>query len=643
MRLLPVLLIGVLLHGPALAAESATPSTQPTSTQPSGNADAAVMPPRFDPSRHMRVNEVQPGMKGYGLTVLSGTEITRFDVEVISVLKNVYGPNQSVVMIRCHDEFMEHVGPIQGCSGSPIYLYDSAGKARLIGAYAYGYDLARDPIVGVQPIEYMLTLDEAPKEANAVTHAPPRWSLLESDIFMSLLQPPAKRGLSGQSIGESDRNSVGLGGKTGGGAELRRLMTPLAVRGMNQAQLDRISPQLRGHGFQPMLAMGGGQRDDANVKIEPGSVMGALLLSGDMDMAAIGTCTDVVDGRAYGFGHPFMGEGSTSVPMGAGAIDLVMPVLTSSFKLGSVSKVSGAIDMDGTFGVAGQIGAKAKTFPIEVKVIDQSIRSEKTFRYECAVHPLMSPMLAGAALQASLTSQKELPQDHTVDYAAELKFQGDRTLKLSGIASSVSGDNVPQGAIWPAMLLAQNPLERVHLEGVKVEATIRPGVDAVELQSAKASASAYKPGETVTVYLRLKPYRGDVFEKQIQVKLPAELEDGDYSLAIADATMNLQYELQSNPNQFTMRNINELFASLEKVAGQSRPDQLFARLTGTRQNVAIGRTALEKLPASKRALLEAAGRPDTAAAVESTVKQFEIGRPVSGSADLVIRVARKLP
>ena len=41
-------------------------------------------------------------------------------------------------------------------SGSPIYLTDDQGRSRMIGAFAYGWPLMKDPVAGVQPIEYML-------------------------------------------------------------------------------------------------------------------------------------------------------------------------------------------------------------------------------------------------------------------------------------------------------------------------------------------------------------------------------------------------------------------------------------------------------------------------------------------------------
>src|SRR5688500_14521469 len=114
----------------------------------------------FDPARHMRVSEVKPGMKGYGLSVFKGTKIERFDVEVISVLRN-FNPRHDVIMVRCGGAGLEHSGSIAGMSGSPVYLTDEHGRERMVGAFAYGWAMLKDPLGGVQPIEYMLDLPDA--------------------------------------------------------------------------------------------------------------------------------------------------------------------------------------------------------------------------------------------------------------------------------------------------------------------------------------------------------------------------------------------------------------------------------------------------------------------------------------------------
>src|SRR6476646_10560420 len=63
----------------------------------------------FDPARHMRVSEVHDGMKGYGLSVFKGTHIEKFNVEVVSVLKN-FNPKYDVILVRCSGANLEHTG-----------------------------------------------------------------------------------------------------------------------------------------------------------------------------------------------------------------------------------------------------------------------------------------------------------------------------------------------------------------------------------------------------------------------------------------------------------------------------------------------------------------------------------------------------
>ena len=129
--------------------------------------------PLFDPQRHMRVAEVRPGMKGYGLSVFMGTKIERFEVEVISILRN-FNPKYDVVLIKCHGANLELTGAVAGMSGSPVFLKDDAGRERMIGAFAYGWPMTKEPLAGVQPIEYMLTLPSSTKPPAESVHSAAR-------------------------------------------------------------------------------------------------------------------------------------------------------------------------------------------------------------------------------------------------------------------------------------------------------------------------------------------------------------------------------------------------------------------------------------------------------------------------------------
>src|SRR5882724_1286877 len=98
----------------------------------------------------MPLSEIHPGMKGYGLTVFSGTKPERFDVEVIDVLRN-FQPKQDLILVKTKHPRLEVTKVVAGMSGSPIYLND-----KMIGAYAYGWSFGSEPVAGVTPIRNML-------------------------------------------------------------------------------------------------------------------------------------------------------------------------------------------------------------------------------------------------------------------------------------------------------------------------------------------------------------------------------------------------------------------------------------------------------------------------------------------------------
>src|SRR5256886_11644202 len=102
--------------------------------------------------KFMSADEVRPGMKGIGRTVFQGTTIDEFDVELLGVLKN-FAPKQDMILARLSGGPLSRTGVIAGMSGSPVYV---GGK--LLGAVAFSFPFATEPIAGIQPIQQMLSL-----------------------------------------------------------------------------------------------------------------------------------------------------------------------------------------------------------------------------------------------------------------------------------------------------------------------------------------------------------------------------------------------------------------------------------------------------------------------------------------------------
>ena len=111
-------------------------------------ADATAGEP--DPATYWDVKDIRPGMKGKGQTVMVGMKLEEFEAEVLGVMRDV-NPGRDMVLCRLKGCNLEHAGIIQGMSGSPIYI-----DGKLLGAVAYAWEFAKDPIAGVTPFSQMV-------------------------------------------------------------------------------------------------------------------------------------------------------------------------------------------------------------------------------------------------------------------------------------------------------------------------------------------------------------------------------------------------------------------------------------------------------------------------------------------------------
>ncbi len=99
------------------------------------------------------LSKIEPGQKAIGKTVFKGTKIETFHLEILGVMPRFEGTTRSVILARVLDGpvVKRQTAIIEGMSGSPVYI-----NGKLIGAIAYGWQYSKEPIAGIQPIEYML-------------------------------------------------------------------------------------------------------------------------------------------------------------------------------------------------------------------------------------------------------------------------------------------------------------------------------------------------------------------------------------------------------------------------------------------------------------------------------------------------------
>jgi hypothetical protein len=593
----------------------------------------------FDPARHMLISEIKPGMKGYGLTVFSGTKIEKFDVVVVDVIKN-FNPKYDVILIQCPQQFLQNTGPIEGMSGSPIFLYDDTGKARMAGAFAYGWAFSKDCLAGAQPIEYMLQLPtshlpgasglipaDAPADA-AIAH--PRWSINQ------LPQPPWRR---------SSDSRPGFGNQPMGSANLmnmRPLSTPLMTGGASALAMSRIAPPFAGSGLVPMQAGNGVASDIPHTppKLEPGSVLAVPLLDGDMQLTAVGTCTERIGDKIFGFGHSFNNEGPIDLPMGSGTIAAIVTNVETSFKLGFIDGASGSLMTDETVGVAGIVGKAPDMAPLQFHIVYDDGSVDQTYHFTAALHPKLTPLIAATAAMMVMTGQRNLPEYHTVDYDITENFIGGRSVHISNSSVVGDGTEIVSDIALPLMAAADNPFAYVPMTGItgtlRVANTARSG----EILSVMVPQTKYQPGDTVKASITYLPFHAQETIMPVQFDLPRDLPDGDYQLIVSDWTRYLDDEKTANPYKFTAENINELFSVLKDLGG-IRHDAVFVRLVRQADGVAVGHTEMPHLPPSRMQVMLDSGRSDITPFVTSTVKVVPADVVMTGSAEFTITIQRQ--
>lgn len=633
------LAISVALAGTrAATAQAETPGP---ATAPAANGAAVDF---FDPHRHMHVSEVKPGMTGYGLSVFHGTTRQRFDVEVISVLHD-YNPKGDVVLIRCHGADLEHTGAIAGMSGSPVYLRDSSGQDRMIGAFAYGWPLAKDPLAGVQPIEYMLRLPTDAASANAdgaasighqaLAPAPSgNWSVWQAVPFPGSNKVPPNWPLATH----TEVRDFGADRLSGDAIALLALATPLSASGLPKGVMDQFGPLLREQGLVLLAGGGGAATDQAGpATIAPGDSLVTPLLTGDAEMSALGTCTEVIGNRVWAFGHPFNNEGNIDLPFGSGEVSGIVPELTQSFKLGALTRVLGTLRSDRTFGIAGRLGALPPTVPIDVRIVWADGSEDQTYHFQAVLHPRFTPLLAALATLTAITGTRDLPQYHTLNYHLRIEFADGRVLEDDNDAVSPAAMTVLTELITPMMAASDNPFRSVLVRKVSETIRVVPEQREAEVLSVNVPRLKAKPGETVQAYVTYRPFHAAEATRIIDVPLPKDLPDGTYQLVVSGWQRFLSDEQVAEPFRFTAQNIDDVFDLLNDLNSLKR-SAIYARLVCRADGVAIGRTAMPRLPSSAREVLMGAGRSDTTAFASSLVSQTPVDQVMDGAAEFELTV-----
>lgn len=592
---------------------------------------ARALPP--DREDYMPVDEVKPGMTGYGLTVFSGTTPEKFDIEIISTLRN-FRPGQDLFLIKTPHPRLNITRTVAGMSGSPIYL-----NGRVIGAYAYGWLFGSEPIAGVTPIKSMLE-DLARPVPKSV--APRGGSPLPAAFEPGMGGGPSKRARSfvGAS-GDYDlaahakqvaaRSSSALAAPEG--ASLARASTPVLLGGLGNTSLKIASDLLAPMGLDPVQAGGAGGSPS---KVDPsaptgfvdGGAIGVQLLRGDMSAMGIGTVTRVFGDKLVAFGHPMLGGGIENLPTAIGRIHWFLANQSRSFKIGEAVRPLGALVNDRQASIVVDAAATAPTFPVHIQIDGAKGAPRPTWNTEVAHDQFMAPTFTAIAIGNAAETTTAERGDMTWRAETKLKIARYGTITFndfgSGDGNPISADDIIRTRVIRSMgALLNNPWEDVTIEGVDTTMRVTLDRDVAILRGTKILNPEIDAGEKARIRLDLQPHQGKVESKIIEVEIPKELAGREVEIEIVPG-----YEVE-RPRP-TPNSVAELIANLQS---QSFDAESLVAIFKLRENGATyGGKVASRLPPGAIDTLRPSSQsdaPETFGAqvqVAFPMKRFIVGR-----------------
>jgi hypothetical protein len=473
-RRLAALLVVMAIGGPAAAAQA---------------AGEPIMP----------LGDVHAGMRCEGASVVQGTTISSFDVEVVDIVAGDAAARQPYILFRASGPAIDRTGIGPGFSGSPIRCPAADGTLRIAGAISEGIGEYGGKTALATPIEAVLG---EPVDVPAGTRSRP--------ALLARARPIAE--------------PVSFGGLS------PRVAEAVRAAGRRAGRVVYAAPAAPGPATFPVQTL------------VPGAAMSAGLSSGDVTAAAVGTVTYVDGDRLWAFGHPLDAAGRRSLFLQDAYVYAVIanPIgsqESSTYKLAAPGHDVGTLTSDGLNAVAGRLGTLPPRFGLRVIALDADRHRQHVADVQIADESgvglptgtsALTQVGAVALIEVASTALQGVPSRQSAEMCAriDLREAPGKPLRFcntyvgggSGLEGLAGGPLVADFIAMTSQLDAYRfgPLHPAHAE---VDLTLRRTLRQAFLFGARGPAVARR-GHVIRVRVLLRRVDGPALTRTLRLRVP---------------------------------------------------------------------------------------------------------------------------
>ncbi len=517
---------------------------------------------------------------GTAWTVFTGSQPESMQVEILGVLKGARGPGHDMILAQLRGAKPEYTGVVAGMSGSPVYIGN-----RLLGSLSYRIgQFSKDPIAGITPIEQMLEVRDLPVER------------------------PGSMGLgSGEMALQQQAQNT-----------MQMMETPLVMGGFHPEAIKLWQQKMAGTGLEAIAAGGmSGSSDEAAdtapspkaiANVIPGSAVSALLVRGDVEVAATCTVTYVDRKQLLACGHPLLQSGPISLPMTTAEVVATLASPLNAFKIINTGATIGAFTEDRDSALRGLFHARARMIPMHIVVHEppaegQPKSQERKLNVEILDLPAITPQAMMVVLYESLLQTNQSTVETSYHLTGSIDLEGYPAAPLDHWATGADG------AAMETAVTAAEQFAHLYSNGTRLGAVRAINLDVeaiphrvdVELESARLiSGNIVHAGDTVTIEATLRPWQQPARNLRIPVKLPTRLGAGNLRLLVSDAgTLERALEQPRQPSHAP-----DMDSALAQARRRLPQDRLYVSLLVPETQAGLHGQTLSSLPLSVANTLE---------------------------------------
>jgi len=505
----------------------------------------------------MPLAEVRSGMQCTGYSVVRGTEVAGFAVEVVDVVDDRATGGGPRILFEASGPAVDETGLGPGFSGSPIYCPDAQGTQRNIGAISEGIGEYGGKVALATPIEAILGNPvDAPRARNARSMP----------------------------------------------ARARPMKAPLTVTGLGSRLGAALQKAAADQGRLVLAAPAGPLGSFPTQQLRPGSAFAVGYASGDISAGAIGTVAYTDADRVWGFGHSLDGAGARSLLLQDAYVfrvvshPLGIPGIAGTYKYAAAGHDIGTLTNDALATVVGRVGGLPVTVPVRITATDVDTGATRSVETNVAdesgvdqptggsVLPLLGSLAvsqaAGTVLGGSparLTGRacfaialSEVPEP--VRFCNRYVSDTADPLGAGNIVAAAAGDDLLEALT----LIGAYKASPVHVTAVDGNVRIGRGQRLAYLRNVRLPRRA-RAGARVRARITLRHVRGRLEQRRVMLRLPRDLPAGKRRVVFSGSDVDFgdgglfelfdfDFDSGSGGGELGPPNLRRLVAAIRKLA-----------------------------------------------------------------------------